>query len=325
MATIDYSLADGTAVRVEFEPGSHFRPRMAGDRHSDLGREVDALVSGAMMVVQGARHAGVAGASVKFGIKVDSEARLMIAKEPSHAQFEVQLTWSARSDPSPSRAGVGAAGRPVSDSAPARVSATGSLPPTPDFVGPAVEALKAGWPIGIPTDTVYGLAVDPSVPGATDRLFAAKRRPRDVTLPVLVADPGQALALASGVSDRARLLMDKFWPGPLTIVVVRRDGLELDLGDEVHTVGIRCPDHAVPRALAARVGPLATTSANLHGQPPATTAEEVAATFGRSIAAVLDGGRCAASASTVVDCTGEEVRLLRSGSLAWEEVVAVAG
>ena len=195
-------------------------------------------------------------------------------------------------------------------------------PPPPEAIGEAAHALKAGQLVALPTDTVYGLAVDPFHTGATDRLYAAKRRPRQVDLPVLVADLEQALALVIGLTDAARRLMERFWPGALTLVLPRRPDVQADLGSDEATVGVRCPDHAVPRALCRVAGPLATTSANLHGQPPLTTATEVAATFGEALGLVLDGGACARSPSTVVDCTGVEPRLLREGRIPWAGVVA---
>ncbi len=195
-------------------------------------------------------------------------------------------------------------------------------PPPDAALTEALAALAAGFPIGIPTDTVYGLAVDPFIPGAADRIFAAKQRPRDVDLPVLVAGIEQALSLATAVPEVARVLMDRFWPGPLTLVVPRRPDLNADLGDDDATIGLRCPDHPVPLALAAKLGPLATTSANLHGQPTSTTAQHVAEVFGDAVPLVLDGGTCAGSPSTVADCTGVEPKLLREGRVPWSEVQA---
>lgn len=189
----------------------------------------------------------------------------------------------------------------------------------------AAEALRDGLVVGIPTDTVYGLAVDPFALGATDRVFEAKRRPREVSLPVLVASVEQALSLATAVPALAKVLMDRYWPGPLTVVLPRRPGLQADLGDDEVTVGVRCPAHPVPLALCAKAGPLATTSANLHGEPTSETAEDVAAVFGAAVALVLDGGRASGAPSTVVDCTGLEPRLLREGRIPWADVVAVAG
>jgi tRNA threonylcarbamoyl adenosine modification protein (Sua5/YciO/YrdC/YwlC family) len=192
----------------------------------------------------------------------------------------------------------------------------------PEALAAASEVLADGWPVGIPTDTVYGLAVDPFRPGAADRLFEAKRRPREVNLPVLVAGTRQALEITSSVPEAAIALMERFWPGPLTIVLPVRPGLAADLGDDDLTVGVRCPAHAVPVSLASATGPLATTSANLHGSPTLVTAGEVATTFAGVVPLVLDGGICRGRPSTVLDCTGDEPRLLRAGRLAWEAVVA---
>jgi L-threonylcarbamoyladenylate synthase len=177
--------------------------------------------------------------------------------------------------------------------------------------------------VGIPTDTVYGLAVDPFRPGATDRLFAAKRRPRDVNLPVLVSGREQVESLATALPEGALALMDRFWPGPLTVVLPSRPDLAADLGNDEATVGVRCPSHPVPLSLCRAAGPLATTSANRHGQPTLVTAAEVVATFGGTVPVVLDGGPCEGLPSTVVDCTGQEPKLLREGRVPWAEVQAV--
>jgi len=189
----------------------------------------------------------------------------------------------------------------------------------------AVRALAQGLPIGIPTDTVYGLAVDPFRTGATDRIFAVKRRPRDVSLPLLVSGIDQALSVATAVPDLALHLMRRYWPGALTIVIPARPDLGADLGDDDLTVGVRSPDHPVPLALCAASGPLATTSANRHGEPPFTTAGEVAAAFGEAVPVVLDAGLCGGSPSTVVDCTGPDLKLLREGRISWAELAAFAG
>jgi tRNA threonylcarbamoyl adenosine modification protein (Sua5/YciO/YrdC/YwlC family) len=184
----------------------------------------------------------------------------------------------------------------------------------------AVKALTAGQVVAIPTDTVYGLAADAFHTGAADRLFAVKRRPRDVDLPVLVASKEQALTLATGVPEVARRLMARYWPGALTLVLPRNPEVVADLGDDEATIGLRAPDHDVPLELCRRVGPIATTSANLHGQPTATTAEEVRALFGAAVPVVIDGGTCAGGPSTVVDCTGEQPKLLREGRIPWDEI-----
>jgi len=201
------------------------------------------------------------------------------------------------------------------------ISALGA-PPPPAALAEASRVLQGGWPVAIPTDTVYGLAVDPFRPGATDRVFEAKCRPRDLHLPMLVAGREQAMALAGDLGDGALALMERFWPGPLTLVVRSRPGLGADLGVDDGTIGMRCPAHPVARGLCAMAGPLATTSANLHGQSPLVTAGEVASTFGASVPVVLDGGPCTGLASTVVDCTTPEPRLLRQGGVEWQEVMA---
>ena len=186
----------------------------------------------------------------------------------------------------------------------------------------AAVALAAGLVVAIPTDTVYGLAVDPRCGGATDALFRLKRRPATLELPVLVAGVAQAEALAGphGLPSLARRLAGRFWPGPLTIVVERRADVGWELGGEGRTIGLRCPAHPVARRLCEVVGPLATTSANRHGQPPITTSSALAAEFGRDVAVVVDGGLCDATPSTVIDVTGGTLRCIRDGPVPWNEV-----
>jgi tRNA threonylcarbamoyl adenosine modification protein (Sua5/YciO/YrdC/YwlC family) len=193
---------------------------------------------------------------------------------------------------------------------------------TPRFAGPgeAAAALRDGLVVLLPTDTVYGLAVDPTRPGATDRLYRLKRRPTDVPLPVLAADADQAFGLADGVPASAHRLAERFWPGGLTLVLARRPGLGLDLGGpDDATIGVRVPDDEIVRRLAREVGPLATTSANRHGLPTPATADEVLAQLGdgaHEVAVVLDGGARSGPASTVVAWRGGRVVVLRPGAVA---------
>lgn len=191
----------------------------------------------------------------------------------------------------------------------------------------AATALADGAVVAVPTDTVYGLAVDPAQPEAVARLFELKGRPADVPLPVLVAGPEQVALVAGGLGPAAEALAARFWPGPLTLVVPRRPGFTVDLGGPPaarQTVGVRWPDHPVVVALCELLGPLAVTSANLHGAPPATTADEVASVFAGADQprVILDGGRCAGTPSTVVECRGPASRCLREGALAWEDLHA---
>ena len=171
-----------------------------------------------------------------------------------------------------------------------------------------------GEVIGTPTDTVYGLAASPRAEGAIERLFIAKGRPPAVPIAVLVADEHQAHELCEAPLPRS--VIEHHWPGPLTVVVRRRAGLNWDLGGSPETIGIRCPDHDFVRGLCREAGPLATTSANLHGQPSPTSAAGVAEEMdGAPVAVILDGGFCDGAPSTVVDLTGDSIVVLREGAL----------
>jgi tRNA threonylcarbamoyl adenosine modification protein (Sua5/YciO/YrdC/YwlC family) len=181
----------------------------------------------------------------------------------------------------------------------------------------AERALRSGEAVVVPTDTVYGLAAVADVPAATARLFTLKHRAERKALAVLVADVDQAQSLVEPVSAEVRALMEDHWPGPLTLVLRRSPASRaLDLGgDDDTTVGVRCPGHALLRALARRVGPLATTSANRSGEPTPTTAAEAAAALDGPVGFVLDGGRCDGVPSTVVDVTSAPWRVLRAGPI----------
>jgi len=185
----------------------------------------------------------------------------------------------------------------------------------------AADALRAGGAVVLPTDTVYGVGALPSVPGATAALFALKDRDRTRPLAVLVADDEQAMALIEPQTEPVLRLIDRFWPGPLTLVLRRSaSAAGYDLGADSSTIGVRCPDHDRVRALAAEVGPTATTSANRHGEPTPPTAREAAAALSGAVEVVLDGGRLDGQASTVVDCTGVVPVVLRAGALPPEAV-----
>ena len=186
----------------------------------------------------------------------------------------------------------------------------------PEGLAAATAALSEGAVVGIPTDTVYGIAVALAAGApATRALFAAKQRPHDVDLPVLVADLDQAETLGI-LGPMGRVLAAYFWPGPLTLVVPRRPGMDADLGSRSGTIGLRVPAHPVPISLCWAAGPLATTSANLHGHPPATTATGVVAQLRTGgLAVVIDGGTCAGAPSTVVAVTGDELTILREGAI----------
>ena len=153
------------------------------------------------------------------------------------------------------------------------MTATRVLPDGDAARAEAVELLRAGRIVAIPTDTVYGIAADLALPDAIERLFAAKRRPPEKAVAVLLADAEQAWSLGVA-SPAAALLAERFWPGGLTLVLPVRPEVTLPgvLAAGTPTIGVRVPDHAAPRALAAALGPLPTTSANLSGQPDARDA-----------------------------------------------------
>ena len=156
----------------------------------------------------------------------------------------------------------------------------------------------------LPTDTVYGLAALADDPIATGRLFELKGRAAEIPLAVLCAGVDQALALAEEpVSPSVRAVAERWWPGPLTLVLRRRAGLALHLGEPESTIGLRVPDHALVRTVAREVGPIAATSANRHGEPTPPTAAEVSAELGSGADLVVDGGPLADGASTVIDAT----------------------
>lgn len=199
----------------------------------------------------------------------------------------------------------------------------------------AARVLAAGGLVAIPTDTVYGIAVALATPGGIERLFAAKARPPDRAIALLLADAGQAPEIGVMNEDATRLAR-AFWPGGLTLVVPRRRDRRLPAAltggalspGAIPTVGLRVPDHDAPRALARAVGPLPTTSANASGEPEARDADEIEASLGDAVDLILDGGpSMGGPASTVVDCTGDRPTVLRVGAIpvaAIEAIVALA-
>jgi L-threonylcarbamoyladenylate synthase len=192
-----------------------------------------------------------------------------------------------------------------------------SIMDSPAARSEAVAVLRRGGIVALPTDTVYGIAVDLAVPGAVERLFAAKGRPPERGIVLLLADVGQANAMGR-LDEPARALAEACWPGGLTLVVPQLPGGDLPpaLTGGAATIGLRVPDHPTPRALAAGVGPLPTTSANRSGDPDALTAAEVMAVLGEAVDLVLDGGPAPGGRpSTVVDLSGPVPRIARPGAI----------
>jgi L-threonylcarbamoyladenylate synthase len=199
------------------------------------------------------------------------------------------------------------------------------VPDGPDGRAAAVEALRAGGVVALPTDTVYGICVALETPGGVERLFEIKRRPPDKGIMLLLESAGQAARIGV-MTPAATALAEACWPGGLTVIVPQRSDLDLPgaLTAGTATIGLRVPDHGAPRALARGVGPLPTTSANVSGLPEARDAAEIRDQVGDVIDLIVDGGRAhGGPASTVVDCTGSVPRVLRVGEVPLERVAAI--
>jgi len=190
----------------------------------------------------------------------------------------------------------------------------------------AVALLRAGGIVGLPTDTVYGLGAHASIATAIERLYEIKGRERQKAIPVLLARTEDVTSVVSAVPEVARRLAERFWPGPVTLVLPKAPTLLDVLTGGADSVAVRVPAHAVTRRLILALGaPLATTSANLSGQREATTAQEVRQALQDRVPLILDGGRCPGGvASTVIDCTTIPPRLLRRGALAAEVAAFLA-
>ncbi|MDQ6527430.1 L-threonylcarbamoyladenylate synthase [Nocardioides sp. LHD-245] len=180
----------------------------------------------------------------------------------------------------------------------------------------ASRAVRLGRLVVLPTDTVYGVGADAFDPEAVTRLLAAKGRGREMPPPVLVGTKGTLEALATRVPAYVAPLVERFWPGALTVVCHQQPSLQWDLGETRGTVAVRMPDHAVARALLDRTGPLAVSSANLSGRPAALDAEAATEMLGEAVAVVVDAGASPGGVpSTIVDATTDRPRLLRLGAI----------
>jgi L-threonylcarbamoyladenylate synthase len=201
----------------------------------------------------------------------------------------------------------------------------------------ARAALGRGELVVLPTDTVYGVAADAFNPDAVQRLLTAKGRTRQAPPPVLIPGIPTLDALAAEVPETVRALVEKFWPGGLTVILPARDSLEWDLGDTHGTVALRMPDNTIALEILSETGPLAVSSANLTGSPAARTAQEAQAMLGDSVSVYLDGGAVGAdqeegrdSASTIIDATGllnegGAIRIVRHGVISDAAIQEVTG
>jgi L-threonylcarbamoyladenylate synthase len=199
------------------------------------------------------------------------------------------------------------------------------VPDGADGRASAIETLRAGGIVALPTDTVYGIAVGLRTPGGIERLFQAKQRPPDRGVMLLLEDSTQAAGIGV-MGPAASALAIALWPGGLTVVVPQRPDVPLPtaLTGGATTIGLRVPDHAAPRALAAAVGPLPTTSANVSGLSEARDAAEILGQLGEAIDLILDGGPAhGGPASTVVDCSGARPVILREGAIPTSRIARI--
>ncbi len=198
------------------------------------------------------------------------------------------------------------------------------LRPHRDAVQEAAKFIRQGRVIAIPTDTLYGLAANPMSPEATARVFEVKGRPAGQPLPLIAANPAQVAQFIAPLTGAARRLAERFWPGPLTLVVAAPSTLARPVTAGGATVGVRVPDSIVARAVCEAVGyPVTATSANVSGEPATDDPDVVEATLGATIDLLIDAGRTPGGpASTIVDVSGPVVRLVRDGAIPWKDVEA---
>ena len=190
-------------------------------------------------------------------------------------------------------------------------------------VDAAVRAIQAGGVIAMATDTVYGLACDPADAAAVSRIYAIKRRPDRLELTILAASAAD-IEEDVDLTPAARTLAAAYWPGALSIIC-RLRAHRWEVPRDGDTLSVRVPDHPIALELLRRTGPLATTSANRHGDPPADTAAGVAEALGSDVDLVLDGGPSAGLASTIIDCTTTTPRVLRDGPISATALLSLLG
>jgi L-threonylcarbamoyladenylate synthase len=196
----------------------------------------------------------------------------------------------------------------------------------PIGIASAISALKGGRLVVLPTDTVYGIGADAFDGAAVAALLAAKGRGRDMPVPVLVGSWHTIDGLVYSVPESARELIRAFWPGALSLVVQQAPSLQWDLGDAQGTVMLRMPLHPVAIELLREVGPMAVSSANISGRPAAVTAADARDQLGDQVEVYLEAGPSAqGSASTIVDLTGEQPRVLREGPVSAAAIAEVLG
>ena len=192
---------------------------------------------------------------------------------------------------------------------------------TPNAITSALEILLSGGLVAFPTDTVYGIGSLAFHEKAIESIYVAKDRPMEKAIPVLIGDSPDLIQVAEEVPIFAMRLIARFWPGPLTVLLPKKSTLPEAISATA-TVGVRVPNHDIARALLRLAGPMAVTSANISGKESPRTAQEVFAQLNGRIAMIIDGGETPGGIpSTLVDCTGHEIQVLREGPISKEQLL----
>lgn len=201
------------------------------------------------------------------------------------------------------------------------------LNPTTENIKRAGEALKKGALVGIPTETVYGLAANALIGESVKHIFEVKGRPQDNPLIIHISKAEDCIKYVEEISDKAKLLMEKFWPGPLTIVLKAKSIIPMEVTAGLDTVAVRCPENKIAREIIDAAGvPLAAPSANTSGKPSTTTAQHVFHDLNGKIPYIVDGGSCDIGVeSTIINMSGDKPMLLRPGKISKEEIEALIG
>jgi L-threonylcarbamoyladenylate synthase len=196
-----------------------------------------------------------------------------------------------------------------------------------DELMPAVHAIQNGGIVAFPTDTFYGLAVDPGSSAAVRKLFQVKHRPADQPSPLIAESLSQVADHVGALTPLAKQLASKFWPGPLTLIIAASSELCAEVTQGTGTVAVRVPDHRVARALAGAVGhAMTSTSANLSGLPPLSSPDDVAASLGDTIDVLVDAGSAPGGMpSTIINASGTDPILVRPGAVPWDRVLRFLG
>jgi len=199
--------------------------------------------------------------------------------------------------------------------------------PSQEAIEEAVQRIRSGGIIAFPTETFYGLGVDPFNPAAVERLYASKGREAGKAIPIIIDELGRVEGIIGTISAESRTLIKKFWPGPLTLLFATSSRLSSALTGGTGKIGIRIPSHPVALRLLRAIGqPITATSANRSGQPGATTAAEVHEMLGEHLDLIVDGGETPGGiGSTIVDTSFHPPRLIREGKIPYQEILDCLG